>query len=436
MTTQDTRQDLGAVYTTPDALKGVTNKQELFSHLYDAARLEMQTIPMYLYAAYSIKTENVSQWAPGPGAFRLIRTVVTEEMLHLSLVRNLIISIGYGDRIRFCDPNFISTYPAKMLHRKPDLELHTAPLTPKLVRDMFMEFEKPTKKDAPPKTKDYETIGQFYKAVWNGFAELGGIVPDKAGKDFASKAAPDQVFKHDPEKEKELFKDNEPYKQYVETYWNEGGGGDPVLVKDIKSAFTAINMIVEQGEGAGEDKQHVPIHPEAPKEGYVEEPHYIKFKRIADKWEPIGDVHPVPTNPRVENFPEGPVQDLGLLCNAAYTYVLRILDEIYNAKWDDVEPGNTSRRYGLERKFIAAMQGLLFGVIKELVKTPITSGEYKGKNAAPTFQFYHFPEDEPMVTHMKELCNKVIPDYPELGGDNSVLWLLGKMPDLYPEHQR
>src|SRR5262249_54202906 len=155
----------------------------------------------------------------------------------------------------------------------------------------------------------------------------------------------------DPSKEKKLFENNDPYAQYVNTYWNEGGGGDPFVVRNLVDALNAINVIVAQGEGMDPDRQKVSIDPVRPKPGLFEYPHYVKFKRIADGWEPIGEVYPVPDNPRVEHYPAGPIQDLGLFCNAAYTYVLRLLDELYGTSWQDVIPGETSPRYGLERKF-------------------------------------------------------------------------------------
>jgi hypothetical protein len=417
-TTHDT---VPAAYSVPRADKPIDTVEALFSHLYDAARLELSTIPLYLYAAYSIKTQNVSQWSPGPGAFRLIKSIVIEEMLHLSLVRNLIVAIGHGDDIRFQHKEFVPAFPSPMLHRVPKLELKLAPLTTDLVRDVFMPLELPAKTDAPPQSGEYQTIGQFYKAIFDGFQRLCGVDP-------GSPRHPD------PAAEKALFKHDRLDLQYTNTYWNEGGGGAPVIVHDLRSALSAINLIVEQGEGMDPDQQEVPIHPEEPAKqqapGLFEYPHYVKFKRIADGWESIGDVHPVPENPRVAHYPEGPVRDLGQLACAAYTYVLALLDELYATTGEDVRPGAISRRYGLERQFIAAMQGLLFGVIKELVRTPITEGRYRGMTAAPTFEYYEFPKDQPMTRHLKELCERVLPHYPALGGDNSVLWLITKqMPE-------
>ncbi|MFD0205394.1 MULTISPECIES: ferritin-like domain-containing protein [Saccharothrix] len=405
-------------YRVPKADQPIDSVDSLFSHLYDAARLELSTIPLYLYAAYSIKTDNVSQWSAGPGAFRLIKSVVVEEMLHLSLVRNLIVAIGRGDHIKFQDPAFIPAYPSDMLHRVPRLELKLAPLTTDLVRDVFMPLELPAKVGAPEQSGEYQTIGQFYKAIFDGFERLCGIDPT-----VPTRLGPPN------EQELELVKHNRLDLQYTNTYWNEGGGGAPIIVNDLHAALTAINVIVEQGEGMDPDQQVVPLDPADPKTdlatGLFEAPHYVKFKRIADGWELIGDVHPVPENPRVADYPEtGHVRDLGVLASAAYTYVLAMLDEMYRTSGKDVKPGATSRRYGLERQFVAAMQGVLFGVIKELVRTPIKEGPHKGKQAAPTFEFYEFPDDVPMTRHLQELCERVLPSYPALGGDNSVHWLI------------
>jgi hypothetical protein len=350
--------------------------------------------------------------------------VVIEEMLHVSLVRNMITAIGRD--IKFCDKDFIPVYPYTIPMRQPKLGLVLGKLTEELARNVFMEFEKPspppTSNDAAKKNSSdekYATIGQFYKAIYDGFMLLCGVDKDHP--------------QGDPEKIKALFKNNRVDLQYVGTYWNEGGGGEPILVKDLHSALTAINTIVDQGEGLSSDREKVPINPEDPKPGYFEYPHYVKLKRIAEGLELIGKTYNVPDNPKVNNYPAGPIKDLGLLCNAAYTYVLRLLDELYRTSWKDVKPGNEhDKRYGLERTFIAAMQGLLFGVANQLVQKPMPSPGLI--NAAPTFEWYNdFPPDQPMTRHLLELCSKVVSDFPALGGDNSVLWLIKKMPPLMPQ---
>ena len=55
--------------TSPiNAQAPITTVQELRNHLHQAAALELSTIPLYLYAAYSIQTQGTYQWAAGMSA--------------------------------------------------------------------------------------------------------------------------------------------------------------------------------------------------------------------------------------------------------------------------------------------------------------------------------------------------------------------------------
>lgn len=410
------------IVTLVDASKPITTREQLFAHLYQAAQLEMSSIPLYLYAGYSIKTQGYSQWSPGSGAFRLIKTVVIEEMLHLSLVRNLIVSIGFGELMWCANDTFLPTYPSPMLNRKPLLELRLGRCTPDLVRRVFMEFELPGKPGAPSQPNEYNTIGQFYKAIRDGFVRLCGLDPDAKNPGVPPKSAGDMHSK--------LFGNSQPDLQYIAAYWNEGGGGSPMLVRNLFDALWAINQIVEQGEGTDPDRKEVPKNPLNPVAGESEFPHYIKFQRIAEGIEQIGETWPVPDSPKLTQYEKDrPVHALATLFNAAYTYVMHLLDELYRTSWRDVKPGVRSRRYGLERQFVAAMQGLLFGIANLLVQTKITQGDHKGSHAAPTFEYYNFAQGS-IVPQLRRLCDEAIPFFPALGGDNGVRWLIGQMPDL------
>ncbi|MBV9580187.1 MAG: ferritin-like protein [Chloroflexi bacterium] len=372
---------------------------DLVAHLYQAAQLEMSTIPLYLYAGYSIQTRSYSQWSPGVSAFRAIRSVVIEEMLHLSLVRNLMVAIGAGDQMRFYDERFLPTYPTRMLHRIPALELPLEPCSRELMAQVFVPLELPEKADAPPEPHRYGTIGQFYAAIRLGFQAL----------DTPS-----------------LWANNRPDLQYTSAYWNQDGGGEPITVCDIQSAMQALDTIVEQGEGARPHDTSVPIEPADPVLGEDELSHYAKFRRIADGIDGIGTVYPVPRNPRTADF-EPPVRGLSDLFNAGYCFVLSMLDAIYTTSRSTVQPGATSTRYGLERNFIAAMGGLLFPVADLLVRTPLSGGQ---QHAAPTFQFHQFAEDQSKKAQLIRLCDDVASNYPELGGDNGVRWLISGLPAL------
>jgi hypothetical protein len=381
---------------------GIRDVQNLRNHIVQAARLELSTIPLYLYAAYSIQTGGYSQWSPGMSAFRSIRSVVIEEMLHLSLARNLLVAVGGGGQYRCYDPALIPAYPELMLHRTPDLCLHLEPCTVALMKDVFMPLEQPAESHAKPQPNRYNTIGQFYAAIRDGFEYLD---------------------KHD----KELWSDNNPDLQYSNTYWNQDGGGSPVVVVDLASACTAIDTIVEQGEGASPGDDEVTTKfPYVAAKDTLELSHYAKFQAIAEGIDAIGEVWQVPTDPKASDY-SGPVAGLATLFNAAYCYVLCMIDEIYSTTRATVEPGNTSARYGLERTFIAAMGGLLYPIGDLLVRQQLGS---PGHNAAPTFEYYEFAKTPNRKDQLAALCDAMLPHYPSLGGDNGVRHLIERLPSV------
>lgn len=370
--------------------------EALRNHLYQAAFVELSTVPLYLYAAYSIQTQGYSQWSPGLSAFRTIRSVVIEEMLHLSLVRNLLIAIGGGDELTFYDRKFVPTYPSPMLHRTPELMLTLEPCTQDLMRRVFMPLELPKEHDAPAQPDEYKTLGQFYAAIADGFRKLDSD---------------------------DLWAGNRPDLQYDRAYWNQDGGGQTQVVTDLTTALAAIDEIVEQGEGASPEGT-VPLHPITPAAGLDELSHYLKFSRIAEGIDIIGAVHPVPVSPTAPYY--GRAEDLAVLFDAAYSYLLCMLDALFNASTNDRTPGSSSVRYRLERTCISAMGGLLFPIADLLVQTPIGGGQ----TAAPRFGFHEFATDTPKLDQLASLCDGLLGEFPSLGGDDGVRRLIGLMPSV------
>lgn len=412
-----TRTETGTADVTPailtarpvDAAVGITTKEELRNHLIQAAAVEMQTIPMYLYAAFSIAGKGDSRWAPGISAQRLIRSVVIEEMLHLCLVRNILVAVGYGDEIRFHDEDFLPAYPEYMLHRYPPLLLKLGRCTRELVNDVFVAFERPDPSpgEGRPPHGQYSTIGRFYTALAKGLKKLD----DQSGT--------------------RLWQNNQPQLQYVSAYWNKDGGGEPLLVKDLETAQKAIALIKDQGEGSAPGHSTVPIDPLNPKPGLDELPHYTKFKRIAEGIAPIGPVWTVPNNPTSGKYEDDKAAvAINGLFNATYCYVLHLIDVLYQTPDTDVSPGATSTRWERERLFISAMQGLLATTAESMVAQPFRTGPLaeSGLQMAPTFE-YVAPPNTPWKQHLIRLCDDAIVYFPELGGDNSARWLLDKMPD-------
>jgi hypothetical protein len=381
------------------AQKPITKHHQLHRHLYQAAQVELSTIPLYLYAAYSIQTAGDYQWDAGISAFRTIRSVVIEEMLHLCLVRNLMVATG-APHFRFYDEDFVTKYPSPMLHREPKLMLHLEPCTTELMERVFMPLELPEKTSAPPQPDHYNTLGQFYAAITAGLETLSG--PD-------------------------LWKNPRGDLQYTTSYWNQDGGGKPICVLDLPSALQAIQTIVEQGEGADPDDPMVPLRPAGPQTGYDEYSHYAKFQRIAEGIDPIRDVWPVPTDPKAADF-DPPVRQLAELFNAAYCYVLCMIDALYETSARTVVAGQRSPRYGLERTFVAAMGGTLFPIADLLVRQP--AKKRSRKHAAPTFEFHRFDRRKPKKDQLLAMCDDLLGAYPSLGGDDGVRRLLGKLPSV------
>src|ERR1700748_2349954 len=80
----------------------IQTKAELTDKLQLALMLEFCTIPVYLTAMYSIVDNK-------PYAYQLIRSVVLEEMLHMNLVANLLLSIG--EKPEFVSNKYFPNYP-------------------------------------------------------------------------------------------------------------------------------------------------------------------------------------------------------------------------------------------------------------------------------------------------------------------------------------
>ncbi|MEY9894252.1 hypothetical protein ABIA31_007938 [Catenulispora sp. MAP5-51] len=393
----------------------IKDYETLVGHLQQAAQVEMSTIPMYLYAAYSIQTKGHNQWQPGISAFRTIVAIAIEEMLHLCLVRNLLLALGAGDRITFDDRDFIPRYPSKMLHRVPDLELHLKACSPQLMEDIFCPLELPATLDAPPQPDQYQTLGQFYQAIEEGLVRVDQVEGKKLWKYAKESAA----------------------WQYQRAYWNRDGGGEPIVITDLPTALEALKVVVEQGEGIDPENATVPIDPVNPTPGLDELSHYARFLRIQQGIEPIGDVRNILTDPKISDFKE-PAVGLAKLFNAAYCYTLAMLDKLYNLP-ATLTAETTSPRYHLERTFISAMSGMLYPIADLLMQTPATKPPQDGppQCAGPTFEYYDFPSeikksgaDHTRKRHLIWLCDQAISHFPELGGDNSVRWLITKMPDI------
>lgn len=216
------------------------NGVELYEYLSDAVKLEHSTIPPYLTAMFSLKpgvNECISQ---------IIRSIVVEEMLHMTIASNILIAIGGHPEIK--TKGFVPAYPGPLPMDIGDLTVGIEAFSIPLVKNVFMAIEqpedevpvRPPSKLALTAEPEYATIGEFYDAIKKQIKHLGASI-------FIHKTAPPQVVSNrwfPPEK---LFP-----------------------ITDPESACCAIDLIKLEGEGTSSTPFQSPGDPA----------HFYKFGEI------------------------------------------------------------------------------------------------------------------------------------------------------------
>lgn len=255
-----------------------------------AIELEHATIPPYLCALFSIKPGRNAEVA------RLIRGVVTEEMLHMALACNLLNAVGGAPEV--AKPAFVPRYPGHLPGGiRPDLTVTLRRCSKDQIRDVFMAIEEPEQLlavdasidravperllggdeerriDVRSLDLDHEgkltqpsgeaiehleraytqveheplTIGWFYQRIARAIVEL-----ERSGVD---------VFVGDPSR------------QLTPASWPGSPPGRLYKITDKASALLAIHEIVRQGEGTTLTD---------PSGGRHELAHYFRFREIVE----------------------------------------------------------------------------------------------------------------------------------------------------------
>src|SRR5262245_21975489 len=147
--------------------------------LQNAIQLEHSTIPPYLTALATLSgtSESVTY------AQEVIRDVVVEEMLHMTLACNILNAIGGHPVI--ADAHFVPTYPHELpMGVAGDLVVHLKRYSKSLIEDTFMKIEEPEiPLDIPVKPAALAraasptiTIGQFYAAIRTQIVQNGSRI--------------------------------------------------------------------------------------------------------------------------------------------------------------------------------------------------------------------------------------------------------------------
>lgn len=193
--------------------------------LRQAMGIELTTIPAYLYAYWSIKPLADGGSEAGREAGVTIMSVVTEEMLHMGLVSNVLNALGGTPALN--RPRFVPSYPARLFDA---FDVVLRPLS-RAALATFLRIELPEHGDVP-------TIGAFYEGIEK---ELRGC--------------PDTAFGHG--------------RQFP--LQDNPGAGSLIAVSSRASALAALEIIVEQGEG---------LDHQTAEDGDHELAHFFKFKAV------------------------------------------------------------------------------------------------------------------------------------------------------------
>ena len=296
----------------PEAGAGIRCVDSLLDHLQTAVELEHSTIPPYLCALYSIKD------GANLEAAEVIRSVVMEEMLHMTLVSNVMNAIGRSPAIGHKE--FTPEYPGALPHSAATFEVGLLKLSPQAL-ETFLRIERPESRDAPPEPDRYHTIGQFYDAIEAAMKRLEREA-ERKGK---------TIFTGLPDKQVE------PRHYYY-------GGGEVIRVTDLNSALKALEEVKDQGEGMpgsifdGDEQFGQPS----------ELAHYFRFNEVyvgrfyqpSDRpsqapsgkafpidWAAVWNMAPNPKAARYIGQPE--IYDRMVAFNRQYTSFLRLLHDAF-----------------------------------------------------------------------------------------------------------
>lgn len=202
----------------------INELKELHKFLQAAIEVEHMTIPLYLTALYTIK--------PGTNreSYEVIRSIVMEEMLHMTLAANILNAVGGDPRTTY--PNFVG-YPACVPCRQPPLWAPLRHFSEKAI-DLFLTIESTGENEefknyieCPPEGEfagKWHSIGEFYEIIRTALCKLVKTQGEK------------KVFT------------GPPGRQIGPEYFYNSGG-EVIKVNDLDSAMLAMEIIVDQGEG-------------------------------------------------------------------------------------------------------------------------------------------------------------------------------------------
>lgn len=280
----------------------------LRAHLQTAVEIEWSTIPPYLCARWSLADGR------NEPATDCLEDVVMEEMLHLTLACNLLNAVGGTPRL-IPPHGRPPRYPTFLPHSAGSFLVNLLPFSPAAL-ETFLKIERPAPAGAPPEPGRYQTIAQFYEAVFDAMHAL---------------AAKGHIFTGDRERQ-------------VDGAYYYGGGGEAFPVEDLESAERALEEIVFEGEGMehsiyeqlgeGEELAHYfrfdelfrgrrYVRGDTPSSGPTGEPILLDY----------GAALPMRPNPKAADHPPGSeLRAITDECNRTYGALLRQLEAAFTGE--------------------------------------------------------------------------------------------------------
>ena len=353
------------------------HREALIWTLGKAAALEQLVMCQYLYAAFSLKDRDddgltAAQLEATRRWRRELLHIAEQEMLHLALVQNLLTAIGAGSALD--RPNFPlppHAYPAGIrmallafdetalrhfiyLERPEGLDI--ADQDELAAADKATPLSPATEEEIGPRLQDFATIGELYRAIEIGFDRL------------AERLGEARLFVGPPEAQATPRHFRFP---------------ELLPVTNLVSAHGAIDVIVEQGEGARGDWR---------------EAHFGRLVKVLDEFldlrdadtsfEPARPVLAAAVRQREDGIEVPIISDPFTsravdLLNAVYEVILQLLAR-YFAHTDESDDQ-------LETLADVAV-GLMSMVVKPLggLVTRLPVGfEYPGGTAGPTFELFY-----------------------------------------------
>ncbi|MCA9543423.1 MAG: ferritin-like protein [Myxococcales bacterium] len=358
----------------------------LKNYLYRAMQLEHATIPTYLTALYSIHPQTNSD------AFHIIRVVVVEEMLHLTIAANLMNAIG--GEVDLTKDGFLPDFPTYLPDGETDFQVDLACLAPSTIQT-FLQIERPSKRpegvdphvacgaDHRAKlavvpcddTVRYYSIGDFYAAIAQGLKDL----------DCEYKALGKDLFCGDPARQ-------------ITSEYYYSGGGTLEGVYDLDSALRMIDLVSSQGEGElGE-----------PYDAQGELAHFYRFEQLllGQYYQP-GDAPHAPTGPACEvdwdavypaasnlKLSQIQAQDPELAAaaqafNRTYFEFLQLLTEAFSGAPETLMTTAVPYMFRLRNGVNTLVRNPLAGTVASDLSAKYGAGEGPA-HAAPTFEMGMF----------------------------------------------